>query len=321
MQKAQLTISPDLRPFARPFRPLAVMGLMLTSWVVGCALGDDTKDDARSGLAAGGPVLGCFMSAKIDCPLQCAEIDFDAVCDATLGAACDGQCGAEATGTCLDSCNADCNVGCAASGDVSCFTSCDNRCGDNCQTLCAGAWNSKQCVDTCNAQCDSSCADNCQKRTDASCDGTCGASCNATCTVEAHVACQIKCSVDGFTTCKARVAATCVAECSSAVMLTCSDVSAMPDEAPPVGELRPPMAPDTLAPAAQPWSVGAVDRVGSPTGFARSAALPGEEVPSAPPPVEAPRSAPDASTEPVQPREEPRRSEGSDDDDWDDGDD
>jgi hypothetical protein len=276
---------------------------MIASWALGCALANDGKDDAKSGLQSGGPVLGCFMSAKIDCPLQCSEIDFDAVCDATLGAACDGQCGAEATGVCLDSCNADCSIGCAASGDVACQVGCDDRCGDNCRKLCAGAWNSEQCGETCRSQCDSMCAGNCQKRTDASCDGNCDAACNATCSVEAHVACQIKCSVDGFTTCKARVAAQCVAECSSAIMLTCSDPSTMPEEAPRIDGVRPPPAPADD----RSWHFGAVDRATNTTGFARFAPRERfEETPVEPPPlVEAqPPSSdpPDASAGGVHPQ-------------------
>ncbi|MBX3210389.1 MAG: hypothetical protein KF764_35480 [Labilithrix sp.] len=311
MHSSQLMIPEDLRPSARPFRPLVAMGVTAASWVLGCALATDPNNDSRSGLQSGGPMMGCFMTAKIDCPLRCSEIDFDAVCDATLGAACDGQCGAEATGTCLDSCNSDCGVDCAANGDVSCHVACDGRCEDNCRKLCAGAWNAEQCRETCDGQCDQSCQQHCQKRVDASCNGTCKASCNATCSVEAHVACQIRCSVDGFTTCKAKVAAQCVAECSSAVMLTCSDPSTMPAEDMPDGM-------NGAAPLDPRRSVG-VDDISNVRGFARYAPRPpGLELPFEEPPplVEAsprsPEEHPDASADSVEPRSS-RGSEGSSD--------
>ena len=80
MHQSQLMISGDLRPLARPpFRPLAAMGVTIASWALGCALAGDAKDDTKSGLHAGGPLVGCFMTAKVDCPLKCSEIDFDAV--------------------------------------------------------------------------------------------------------------------------------------------------------------------------------------------------------------------------------------------------
>jgi hypothetical protein len=307
MHQSQLTVSQDLRPLSR-FRPLATMGITFVSWALGCALANDPKDGAKSGLQAGGPVIGCFLSAKIDCPLRCSEIDFDAVCDATLGAACDGQCGAEATGTCLDSCNADCAIGCNANGDVTCQNNCDDRCGENCRTLCAGAWNADQCSQTCHSQCDSSCAGNCQKNVDSSCDGKCDATCNATCSVEAHVACQIRCSVDGFTTCKARVAAQCVAECSSAVALTCSDDPSLtqPPQEVPVGQVP------KIAPAAQPWHFGAADKAATTPELARFAPRPSfEDQPIAPPPLVPAPSEVDASSG-VKPLGEENPQRGSD---------
>jgi hypothetical protein len=197
---------------------------MFASWLLGCALANDKKTDAQSGLHAGGPLAeGCYMTAKIDCPLKCADIDFDAVCNANLGADCDGTCGAEATGNCLDNCNSDCNVGCSADSSTDCKGACTDRCTNNCDKVCAGAVNPDQCKATCDGDCNSSCSEDCRKNADSSCNGNCKSSCNATCSVEAHVACQLRCSVDGFTTCKAKVAAQCVAECSSAVMLTCAD--------------------------------------------------------------------------------------------------
>ena len=287
---SQLAFNGDFRTCGRPFPSVVAMGATIAMLALGCALASPTKDDTRSGLQTGGPALGCFMTAKIDCPLRCSEIDFDAVCDATLGAACDGQCGAEATGTCLDHCSSDCEIGCQANGDVSCQVACDGKCDDNCRKLCAGAWNSEQCNETCQKQCDSSCQQNCYKNVDSSCNGTCKASCDATCSVEAHVACQIKCSVDGFTTCKAKVAAQCVAECSSAVMLTCTE--AAPEEQ--QDEVHKKTFEDGPS-AAELVTRGprALDEVGLPSGFARWAPREaGAPAPAEAPPLsEAPRAA------------------------------
>lgn len=304
MHQSQLVITGDLRPLPRaPFRPLAAMGVTIASWALGCALAGDAKDDTKSGLHAGGPLVGCFMTAKIDCPLKCQEIDFDAVCDATLGAACDGQCGAEATGTCLDNCNADCAIGCKAGVVNNCQTSCGDRCNDSCRKMCAGAINTAQCILECGGDCRSQCHETCNATADSSCDGSCKASCDATCTVEAKVACEIKCSVQGFTTCKARVAAQCVSECSSAVMLTCSDPNSVPagdDEDPADIKAGDPHPSDA------PWTAGLADKVAAQKGLAKYA----PRTDSAPPPAEPPPlteahpAAPDASVDSVEPKSE-----------------
>jgi hypothetical protein len=272
------------RPFAFR-RPIAALGVWVASWAIGCALANDTKDDSKAGLQTGGPVTGCVMTAKIDCPLRCSDIDFDAVCDATLGANCDGHCGAEATGTCLDDCSADCAIGCAAQADVDCKKTCWDRCNGNCKKLCAGSLNPEQCNATCGGECNSTCAEECGATSDSSCDGTCKASCSATCSVEAHVACELRCSVDGFTTCKAKAAAQCVAECSSAVMLTCSDPSApTPDEVPSAATGA--GANDNAKRVPRAWAPGLKDEVAVQRGLATSA--PTEEIEPPPPPVDAP---------------------------------
>ncbi|HVH46884.1 MAG TPA: hypothetical protein VM925_31290 [Labilithrix sp.] len=295
---SQLVLCGDLRPFTRPFRPMVVFGVMIASWALGCALANDKNDGARSGLHAGGPLSeGCFMTAKIDCPLRCSEIDFDAVCDATLGASCDGTCAAEATGTCLDDCSADCAIGCSAGADTECRGMCWDRCGDNCKKLCAGAINPQQCSDACGGECRSTCAEECRSTSDSSCDGSCKASCHATCSVEAHVACQLRCSVDGFTTCKAKVAAQCVAECSSAVMLTCADPNGHREDAP-----APVLAPPTEASTdGGVWIHRPEDDVLQRGGLARQRTRAEGDAPlvvEAPPIVEAPPpDAPDASAE------------------------
>ncbi len=306
MHQSQLTITGDLRPLARPpFRPLAVMGVTIASWAIGCALAGDAKDDTKSGLHAGGPLVGCFMTAKIDCPLRCSEIDFDAVCDATLGAQCDGDCGAEATGTCLDDCNADCEIGCKAGVVNDCQGSCWGRCDDSCKKMCAGAINTADCIQRCGGDCRSNCFDVCHSNADSSCDGNCKASCKATCTVEARVACQIKCSVQGFTTCKAKVAAQCVSECSSAVMLTCSDPNGVPTGEDEHIDLK-----GGGTPHDGPWTAGLADRVGLQKGLAKNAPRPDAEAPlPEPPPLTQapPADAPDASSGSVEPKsdEEP----------------
>jgi len=297
MHQSQLMISGDLRPLARPrFRPLAAFGFTVASWALGCALAGDAKDDTKSGLHAGGPLVGCFMTAKVECPLKCSEIDFDAVCDATLGAQCDGDCGAEATGTCLDDCNADCAIGCKAGVVNDCHGSCWNRCDDNCKKLCVSAINSADCLQRCGGDCRSTCFDTCHSSADSNCDGDCKASCKATCTVEAKVACQIKCSVQGFTTCKAKVAAQCVSECSSAVMLTCSDPNGVPTEDEHIALDDAPSANDG------PWTAGLADRTALQKGLAKHAPRPdGTRPPEAPPLVEArPADPPDAGS--VEPR-------------------
>lgn len=313
MHPSQLMISGDLRPLARsPFRPLAAMAVTIASWVLGCALTGDTKDDTKAGLHAAGPVVGCFMTAKIDCPLRCSEIDFDAVCDATLGATCDGQCGAEATGTCLDDCNADCSIGCKAGVVNDCQGSCFNRCDDSCRKMCAGAINTAQCLQGCGGDCRSTCFDTCHAQADSSCDGNCKASCNATCSVEAKVACQIKCSVQGFTTCKAKVAAQCVSECSSAVMLTCSDPNGAPaDDDEPIA-----LTGEDAEPHDAPWTAGLADKVGLQRGLAKHAPrADGSPPPDAPPLVEAlPPEATDAGAVAPQSEDDPGgEGEGADD--------
>jgi len=207
------------------FSAFVVLDICASIWLLGCGGNTGSKDDVKSGLERGetrnSPDAGCVMTAKINCPLRCSEIDFDAVCDATLGGACDGQCNAEATGTCLDDCGADCAIGWKAGSNSDCEVSCFDMCGDSCKTLCAGSMDPTQCNETCSGQCHSTCTTKCAASADSSCDGSCKASCNATCSVQANVACKLRCSVDGFTTCKARAAARCVAERSSTVMLTC----------------------------------------------------------------------------------------------------
>ncbi len=312
MHQSQLVISGDLRPLARPpFRPLAAMGVTVASWALGCALAGDAKDDAKSGLHAGGPLIGCFMTAKVDCPLKCSEIDFDAVCDATLGAQCDGDCAAEATGTCLDDCNADCEIGCKAGVVNDCQGSCWNRCDDNCKKLCAGAINSAECIQRCGGDCRSTCFDTCHSSADSTCDGNCKASCKATCSVEAKVACQIKCSVQGFTTCKAKVAAQCVSECSSAVMLTCSDPNGIPTDADEHIDLKGAEGHPTDA----PWTAGLADRIALQKELAQHAPRPdGEAPPYAPPLVEAKPAGADAGSS-VEPKSDDPKPEGESGDD------
>jgi hypothetical protein len=172
-----------------------------------------------------------MMTAKVNCPLKCGEIDFGAQCDAQLGTSCDSHCSTDATASCMDGCNSDCALQCAANANADCASSCGSRCGSNCEKVCAGAQNISLCRQLCGEECHSECKDECGSTSNSSCDGKCHSECTVTCSVEAHVGCQLRCSVDAMTSCKANLVANCVATCSTEILLTCND-SADPVNAP-----------------------------------------------------------------------------------------
>lgn len=223
--------------------PIAALCLPLANCGFGCTPASDPQAETRAGLERQ-QAEHCKMTAKIQCPLQCNQLDFNAVCDANLGAGCDAQCDTSATGNCLNNCSADCALGCQANSKATCTETCEPQCADHCQTLCAGAIRPTDCTNTCKGQCHSMCGDSCTSDSDSSCDAKCGASCDATCTVEAHVACQLRCSVDAWTTCKATVQANCMAECSTDVMLSCGGSEADPEGADPDGVAKSAPAPE-----------------------------------------------------------------------------
>ena len=195
-----------------------------------CALGCDSVDDGPGQHSAASSMQErCVMTAKVNCPLRCGEVDFGAQCDAQLGTGCDSQCSTDATASCMDGCNSDCALDCAANADADCSASCGSRCGANCEKVCAGAQNIALCRRLCGDECSSECTDECGATSSSTCDGRCHSECQVPCSVEAHVGCNLRCSVDAITTCKARLVANCVAECSTEILLTCGESNGVVD--------------------------------------------------------------------------------------------
>ncbi len=218
---------------------LAVLGLAVSPWVAAC--GVDSNGSSSSALQSLDE--NCVLTAKLQCPFTCAQIDTATQCHADLGASADTTCGAGATGSCLTACGSDCAANCAATASSQCDATCKTQCDGNCRSLCAGAFDINQCQDQCNAQCEDQCNSNCASNTQDTCQGKCSAACSATCGVEAQISCELRASVTAQTNCAGSLAAKCMAECASNFTLQCvrgGGASAVAAGDPPADPADPP---------------------------------------------------------------------------------
>jgi hypothetical protein len=199
----------------RVMAPLAGLGIVTTS-IAACAQPTGSNAAALSSLDQ-----DCVLTAKLQCPFTCAQIDTTAACHADIGGTADTTCGADATGSCLTACGSDCKANCEAQASSACDATCNTQCDGNCRAVCAGALDVDQCQTACNSQCSDQCSSSCQSVSSDTCDGKCSASCSATCGVEAKIACELRASIDAQTSCTASLAAQCMADCATNITLSC----------------------------------------------------------------------------------------------------
>jgi hypothetical protein len=200
--------------------PLAAFGLVSSIWLSGCGNKESGTASSSADQLAG---LGdqCVISAKLQCPFACAQIDTASSCHAEIGGGFDAMCSGAATGDCLSACGADCNIACDANAHSDCDSACNARCGNNCRAVCAGAFDVNQCMSFCGSDCGDQCASNCKSDTQATCQSKCNSQCHATCGVEAKVSCELRAAIDTNTACTASIAAKCMGDCTSDFTLRC----------------------------------------------------------------------------------------------------